>query len=771
MKIFTSFLLAVITFFGLSNVASAQNHTDIKGFVYDKNSGEAIIFTSVYLAKTKFGCQTDINGYYSIQNVPFGNYTLMVTAVGYDSAIFEINLKSTEIYNQKIFISKKPRNLRQVKISAKKNSSLTEVQIGQITVTPNQIKQLPSVGGEPDLAQYLQIIPGIVSSGDQGGQLYIRGGAPVQNRILLDGMTIYNPFHSLGLFSVFETDIMKNAEVKTAGFNSDYGGATSAIIDVTTRDGNRKRTSGKISSNTFASKIILEGPLKKLDEKEGGSSSFIVTAKSSYLDKSSKVFYPYADTNNVGLPYKFTDLYGKLSFNSNSGSKLNLFGFNFTDGAKFPIADYSWKAYGGGLNFIISPNNSTSLIKGFIATSQYGLKLKEADTLPRESSIGGTNMGLDFGYLLANNSNLNLGIELNSYTTTYSFYNILKYKIGNGEDQNTTEINTYAKYKQVIGKFVIEPGLRLPFYTSYFLMQIEPRLGVKYNATKSLRFKGAAGKYSQNLLSTKSDKDIVNLFTGFISGPDEELKTTEGKEAKNKLQRAWHVVGGVEWDAIKGLELSFESYYKNYTQLINISRDKIKVQDPNFVVESGNAYGFDFLTKYEYKKLYIWVAYSIAFTNRYDGTKNADGSKYYYAPSFDRRHNLNSLLSYTFGKDLNWEFGTRYNFGTGFPFTLTQGFFEQQYFQGALTSNYVTSQGQLGILYDSKLNGGRLPNFHRLDVSLKRKFFFGKNSVLEANISISNVLNRPNIFYYDRVNSRRINQLPILPAVGFNFTF
>ena len=188
-------------------------------------------------------------------------------------------------------------------------------------------------------------------------------------------------------------------------------------------------------------------------------------------------------------------------------------------------------------------------------------------------------------------------------------------------------------------------------------------------------------------------------------------------------------------------------------------------------MESGNAYGFDFLTKYEYKKLYIWVAYSIAFTNRYDGTKNADGSKYYYAPSFDRRHNLNSLLSYTFGKDLNWEFGTRYNFGTGFPFTLTQGFFEQQYFQGALTSNYVTSQGQLGILYDSKLNGGRLPNFHRLDVSLKRKFFFGKNSVLEANISVSNALNRPNIFYYDRVNSRRINQLPILPAVGFNFTF
>ncbi|MFM2047916.1 MAG: hypothetical protein RI955_462 [Bacteroidota bacterium] len=772
MKIVSSIFFSIVLVCSIFTANAQSKSSDIKGFVYDKSTGEPMIFTTVFLAGTQLGSQTDINGYFYIRKVPLGKYTLMITAVGYDSSITPVTVANEDMINQRIYLQKRSRQLKQIKISGRKTDNLTQVQIGQITVTPNQIRQLPSVGGEPDLAQYLQIIPGVVSSGDQGGQLYIRGGSPVQNRIMLDGMTIYNPFHSLGLFSVFETDIMKNAEVKTAGFNADYGGATSAIIDVSTRDGNRKRLSGKISANTFASKVILEGPLKKLDEKEGGSSSFIITAKSSYLDKSSPIFYPYADSINKKLPYKFTDLYGKLTFTSNSGSKLNLFGFNFTDGANFgKVANFGWNAAGGGLNFVVAPPNSSTLISGIVAGSNYSLNLSEADGLPRSSTIKGFNSSINLGYVFENNSNFNVGIEINSFSTTYTFYNILKLKVGDGEDQNTSEFATYFKYKIVKGKWVIEPGLRLPYYSTLNAGSIEPRFGVKYNATNYFRLKAAAGRYSQNLISTKSDKDIVNLFTGFLSGPQENLKNTEGDNINNPLQKAWHAVLGFESDINKNLEFSAETYFKNYTQLINISRDKLKIQDPNYIVESGNAYGIDFLAKYEYKRFYLWLAYSLAYTNRYDGTKNTDGSKYYYSPSFDRRNNINTLLSYTFGKNLNWEFGTRYNFGSGFPFTLTQGFYEQQYFLEGLTSNYVAGQGQLGVLYDKKLNGGRLPNYHRLDVSLKRKFFVGKNGVLEMNASISNTLNRPNMFYYDRINQRRINQLPILPAVGFNYTF
>ncbi len=753
-------------------LAQTPTTADVKGFVYDKATGEPAIFINVVLAGTTMGCQTDINGFFSIKKIAPGNYHVVAFALGYDSASVNIVLKSGELLNQKLLISKKSKQLRSVTVSGRKFEKQTNVQISEIQVSATQIKQLPSVGGEPDIAQYLQVLPGVVSSGDQGGQLYIRGGAPVQNKITLDGMTIYNPFHSMGIFSVFETDIIKNADVKTAAFNAENGGATSAVIDITTRDGNRKELTGKISATTFAGKVLLEGPLSKMSETGSGSSSFIITAKSSYLDNTSKLFYKYADTSGKGLPYSFTDLYGKLSFNSATGSKLNLFGFHFADNANYVgVAKYKWTQYGGGADFVITPQGSSTLISGQVSGSQYSLGLTEQDGLPRTTTIGNFGLKMNFLYILENSTNFNYGFELNNANTTDHTYTPLKQLIGDGFDRSSTEIDAYAKYKTVVGKFVLEPGLRLPYYATFNTPTIEPRLGIKYNATSNIRFKFAAGRYSQSLISTKSDRDVVNLFTGFLTTPQEALNNTEKQPVSVNLQKAWHTVAGIEYDVFKNLELSAETYLKEFTQLININRDKVYTSDPDFMVETGNAYGIDLLAKYEYKRFYFWAAYSFAYTNRYDGTKDANGNKVYYPPSFDRRHNINLVSSYTFGKDLNWDFSIRYNFGTGFPFTLTQGYYEQQTFAQGSYTNIITQQGALGIKYDDVLNAGKLPNYIRFDVALKRKFFVGKKGILEANISATNIFDRPNIFYFNRVTAQRVNQLPILPAIGFNYSF
>ena len=128
-------------------------------------------------------------------------------------------------------------------------------------IISKSLKRLPSIGGDPDIAQYLQVLPGVVFTGDQGGQLYIRGGAPIHNVVLLDGMILYNAFHSIGLFSVFDTDVIKTADVYTGGFNAEYGGRISSVVDIKTRDGNKKRLAGKVSASTFGSKLLLEGPL------------------------------------------------------------------------------------------------------------------------------------------------------------------------------------------------------------------------------------------------------------------------------------------------------------------------------------------------------------------------------------------------------------------------------------------------------------------------------------------------------------------------------
>src|SRR5690606_5160674 len=170
-------------------------------------------------------------------------------------------------------------------------------------------------------AQYLQVLPGVVVTGDQGGQLYVRGGLPVQNKVLLDGMILYNPFHSLGLFSVFDNDIMKSADVYSAGFGAEYGGRTSSVMDFKTRDGNKNRTAGKISLSTFSAKANIEGPFKKLTDNVNTSASYVFSVKHSILPSTSKALYSYANPN--GLPFYYTDVYGKASLNSTGGSKIS----------------------------------------------------------------------------------------------------------------------------------------------------------------------------------------------------------------------------------------------------------------------------------------------------------------------------------------------------------------------------------------------------------------------------------------------------------------
>jgi len=301
----------IASFFTFNNLAYSQNAT-IKGFVYEKETGEPVIFTNVYLKKTSIGATTDNNGYFVITQVPPGNYTLMVTYLGYDSLVMPITVKANEIINKKLYLTKAAYNLDVVNISAEREEARQETKTSVIKITPKQLKQIPTIGGQADLAQYLQVIPGVIFTGDQGGQLYIRGGAPIQNKVLLDGMVVYNPFHSIGLFSVFETDIIRNAEVYTGGFGAEYGGRISSVMDITTRDGNKKRFAGKLSTSTFGSNLLLEGPLSKENQTTGNSSSFIISGKNSYLAQSSKLFYDYIDT--AGLPFNFNDIYAKISF-------------------------------------------------------------------------------------------------------------------------------------------------------------------------------------------------------------------------------------------------------------------------------------------------------------------------------------------------------------------------------------------------------------------------------------------------------------------------
>lgn len=770
--LFSTVIVLFALILNLSKV-NAQN-ANIRGFVYESESGEPVIFTSVILKGTAYGAQTDVNGYFSISKLPAGNYTMLITMLSHDTLTEAITVKNDEIITKKIYLKKSSVKLKQFEISAEKKEQQTEVRTSVTKITPQDIKKIPSVGGEPDIAQYLQVLPGVVFTGDQGGQLYIRGGAPVQNKVLLDGMIIYNPFHSIGLFSVFDADYIRNADVYTGGFGAQYGGRISSVMDITTRDGNKKRISGKIGATTFGSKVLLEGPIKKAKEEGGGSSSFLLSYKNSYLEQSSKLLYNYVDT--AGLPFNFNDFYGKVSLNSSNGSKLNLFGFNFSDRVNYKAtSNLKWTSSGVGSNFIVVPSGSSVLIKGNFAYSNYGITMSEGTNLPRRSDIKGFNFGINFTYFTRQNE-LNYGLDILGFKTIFEFHNF-RYKIT--QEESTSELAGYLKYKIIVGKLILDPSLRIHYYASLQEISPEPRIGLKYNVTDRFRLKASAGRYSQNLIAANSDRDVVNLFYGFLSGPDNLPSTfvnRRGKveEVKSKLQKADHYIAGFEVDITRKISLNVEAYDKEFNQLTNLNRNKIidDVADnsakadtlkKDFIIESGFARGLDFLVKYDYKKLYIWAVYSIGYVRRWDGQQ-------LYPPHFDRRHNVNLVSSYTFGKGLDWEIDARWNYGSGFPFTQTQGFYELLDFQGNLNTNYTTANGTPGIIY-GKLNSQRLPAYHRFDISVKRKFAINENGILEINGGITNIYNRQNVFYFNRITNRTVYQLPFMPSIGLNMTF
>ncbi len=776
MQKYISLLASLIFLFSITTFAQSQTGT-IKGFVYDKETGEPLIYTNVLFLGTKYGAQTDVNGYFSI-SLPAGSYTMITTSVGYDTSTTPINLLAGTLINKKLFISNKGLELRGVEVSARKTEKQTHINVGVTTITPKDIKLLPSSGGEPDVAQFLQVVPGVTFTGDQGGQLYIRGGSPAQTGILLDGVTIFNPFHSIGLYSVFETDAIRNVDVYTAGFNAEYGNRTSAIIDVHTKDGNKNEIAGLVSVSPIMTRALLEGPLVKSKKKTGSGITFLVSAKKSYLDETSKSIYSgLGDQFSNGLPYSFNDLYAKVTFSADNGSKLNLFGFSFNDDAKLldpsshvATADFNWKASGGGGTFIVSPGSTSALIDGKFAYSKYNINFNNYGlATPSMSEIDNFEAGINFTYFLPHYSQLKYGIEVSGYHTSLS-YNETQ-NTNTTLDQQSTLAGLYLMYrKNISSQLILEPSIRFQYYSELSQVSPEPRLGLKYNISDDVRLKFATGIYSQNLVSTKNDVDIVNFFSGFILNPQQSVYNSNGTAATSFLQTAYHVTGGIEWD-INRVELNLEPWMKKFTRLTEVNRDKIFPPDPDFIEGTGLAYGVDLSAKYSYKKIYFYGSASVQSVN-YTAI-GPDGNEQTYPAPFDRRFNMNVVGGYTTGKKKDWVFSGRFNLGSPFPFTQTQGYIEQLTpgANGNINTNTNTQNGKLAILYANALNGGRLSWYHRLDLSVKKTFPISKKVSLDGTFSLTNVYDRQNIFYVDRYTNISIFQLPVFPSINLTLNF
>lgn len=758
--------------------ATTLNAQIVKGVVTDDKTGEAIPFANVVLDGTHYGSATDLNGFYLINKMPEGTYTLRVRVVGYQEFRDTIVLEKDKNVVRNISLKTETKTLAAVVVKDRRSEERKiQTQVSVEKITSSQIQQMPSIGGTADLAQYLQVLPGINSTGDQGGQLYIRGGSMIQNLCLLDGMIVYNPFHSIGLYSIFETDIILNADIYSGGFGAEYGGRLSSVMDITTRDGNKKRHSGKVGFNTFGANLLLEGPLKKEKADNPTSITYLLSAKNSYLSKTSTALYPYIGSS---LPFDFLDLYGKLTASSGSGSKISLFGFRFDDKVTGyqALADYQWMNYGLGSNFMLV-TGSSSILEGHVAYSNYNINLNDASGHDKYSSINGFNAGLDITNFVGSNR-LKYGLSFEGYSTDYLFYN--SYNIATRQNEFTNNLAIYGTYKIATGKWLIDPGLHYSYYSSLNTGSFEPRIAAKYNATDKFSLKMAGGLYSQIFLDARSDNDIVNLFNGFLTGSPalNAPSTFRGKTMTNCVQYSQHLIFGAEYDFSDHLTGNAEIYFKHFSHLLNSNRNKMfddndRAYRPggvyekptymltDFIIENGSAYGFDVSMSYDIDWLYLWATYSLGWVHRSDELLT-------YFPHYDRRHTINLLATARLGETHEWEISGRWSFGSGFPFTQTQGMYENITFNDGIPTDYTLENGEFGVALGD-LYAGRLPNYHRFDISAKRRFSIGKRSVLDVNFSVTNVYNRNNIFYFDRLTFTRVDQLPIIWSAGMTFNF
>ncbi|MGB1104635.1 MAG: TonB-dependent receptor [Crocinitomicaceae bacterium] len=765
-------LLAVFTLL-LFTTGIAQS--TVRGIVKNAEDGNEVPFAKVVLVGTDKFASTDVDGLFSIPKVTPGEYVLRIASPEYEEYKQDIKVTSGTILDLQIEL-KPGKTLGVVEVEFQDKEKRIDPGISVVKITKKDILRVPVTGGVSDIAGYFQTVPGVVTTGDQGGQVYVRGGTPIQNKILLDGMTIYNPFHSIGFFSVFETDLIRSADIYTGGFNAKYGGRISSIMDITYRDGNSKRFGGKIGVSPFTSSLLLEGPISKAN-----NVSFVLAGKASLLEQTSRTLYPYIN-DGTGLPFNFADLYGKVSVKGDGSNKFSLFGFSFNDQVTYQaVSDLNWNSYGGGSNFVFVPQNSELYLKGRLNFSRYDIALKEESLEDRTSGIFGAEMAFDFTYYLEGKSRLDYGFGFNIFRTEFLTFNEVNKPIE--ANSNTNEAGLYVSYRHVSKgrRLILEPSFRVQGYSSVGQVTFEPRMSAKYNMTDWFRFKAAGGYYTQNFTSTTSDKDVVNLFYGFITAPENipsDFNNPDGSvtDIRNGLQKAWHAIVGSEFDLADNVSLQFEAYYKWFNQLTDINRNKIfedtdvnsQIDDvfkKDFIIESGQAYGGDVVLTYRSKKLYLWGVYSLGKVTRWNGFE-------FYAPVFDRRHNINFIGTYTFGKNMDWELTSRWNLGSGLPFRQTVGVYEAPEIEN-IGDDYVNGNANdITFIYDNQ-NNGRLPTYHRFDVNLKKTFTSKKFTNMEWEIitGVTNMYSRQNIFYVNRVTNEKVYQLPIMPSLAVSLRF
>jgi hypothetical protein len=729
----TSALKIIVTVLVLTvSLFSQERKGTISGFVKDGQSGEVIPFAEVYLKDENLGTLTDRNGYYVLASIPPGEHTVAVSIVGYRPLEKIVLVRPGESVRFDARMRFEAIPVKGITVTAERERFKKEVDVGVRQLKLRDMKIAPGFI-EQDLFKSLQMLPGIVAISDFSSALYVRGGSPDQNLVLLDGVNVYSPYHLGGLFSTFNLDALKNADFHASAFPAEYGGAVSSVLDVEMKQGNSERFEGDWDVSLLSSKVVLEGPIPK--------GSFLIAARRTYLDAFTWVIDKALRGNGIYyFPYYFYDIQSKVNFDLSEKNRLTLSGFFGDDiislGSGGQNLDFRWGNYTLGLKwrYLFTPKIFSTLL---VTTSRYRVGLSD---VPSDSAAGGFGAQLKLGigdvdvkeditYFPNPNHTLKIGAE----GKFLDIYNFLKLDtlifINSGEKPDYAALYLSDKW-QATPKFLVNLGARGEYFTGGRYIRISPRVGAKYFLKPDLALKAGYGHYYQFLSIPFPRDEMMMKFPVFMF-----QQWLPANERFKPVSAVHYTVGAEKWVSAD-VNLSVEGYFKSMSNLLETNSPFSWLEGNNpgidsliFNVGTGWASGVELLLK----RKDSWIGYSFAVTKR-----TFDSVSFY--PIFDARHNFNIAWAIPLGR--TWNLSLQWIYRTGFPYTGPIG--RYQY----VTTGPDGEREYQWILINGRRGEFRYPAYHHLDIGIDKQFkLFGLK--FTGYFQVVNVYARKNVLWYD----------------------
>jgi len=693
----------------------------ISGFVTDSSSGESLIGANVFLQENGQGMATDINGYYIIQEIIPGNYTIMVSYIGFDVSRQPLSIMEDQSVKINIALVEQVVELTEVEVTAEKFQRRNNIQPSKINLSPRMMKAAPALA-EPDLFRTIQALPGVLMTSEYSTGLVIRGGNTDQNLIMLDGITVYNPSHLGGVFSNFIVDGVKEAELIKGAYNAEYGGRLSAVLNVISREGNKNEFRGKANLSLLSAQTTLEGPFYK--------GAWVLSGRRTYFDLVlPKVLPNIAD--NIP-PYYFYDIQSHIFSDISAKDRISLSYYSGIDNIIFDTfgLDGRW-----GNNTVSAHYRrvfNERLVGNFlIANSQFFTRfgLGGSGGLVSDNGIDDRTLSGDFSWFKSSESTFKFGIQQKMLGFEYinKFQDSTQFKI----KTSPVELASYVKMKYDHNNlFIIEPGVRINYYNVYpDSLYPDLRLGLKYLLTDDRYINFSVGNYHQ-FISTFQDDFNPAILDNWIAA-DESV--APGKSVQ--------VVLGYEEYIRNIYKIQVEGYYKDLKNLLTYE-EKRSTTDAEISDESlaeivtpadGYAYGFELFGQKMTGKLSGWLAYTFSVSRKIMNSIYAKSEQEYYT-NWDRTHAFSALGNYQFNK--KWEMNWRLALQSGQAFTPILGYYVQK---------FPESPEEVFRTIPGTRNSSRYEPYSRLDVGVVYHAKIGKTNV-DFFFQIINTLNRSNTF-------------------------